>query len=248
MSLDARQPDRMPHATSDDGPPLASSLSVALPRTERLPAPPVRMLRVWRGIGRAAFGALWRVRTHLGHNLPDGPAIIAANHTAAIDGPLVVIASPDTFALAKSELFQSPAAPLLRSAGQIPLERAFPDVDALRHAVHVLRSGRRLAIFPEGRRGSGDFTRFRGGIAWLALVTGVPVVPVAILGTKPPGTDLNAVPRPGSTIDIVFGGARRYPATCWPRTVPEVGRVRGELQAACAEHLAFAQQLVGRSL
>jgi len=248
MSLDALQPNRTSDTPSNRGPVSASSPVHGLPGTAHLPALPMRALRGWRGVGRVAFGALWNIRTHLHHNLPDGPAIIAPNHTAAIDGPLIVLASPDTFALAKSELFSSPVAPLLRVAGQIPLERTFPDVDGLRRAVHVLRSGRKLAIFPEGRRGSGDFTQFRGGVAWLALVTGVPVVPVAILGTKPSGTDLNAVPRLRATIDVVFGGARHYAEAAWPRTSDEVSRVRDELQTACVEHLAFAQRLVGRAL
>lgn len=225
-----------------------SKLVTTLPRTDDLPELRLQSLRRWRQFGRSVFDAIWSIRVHHQHQLPPGPAILAPNHTASIDGPLVVLSIADTFALAKSELFHSPAAPILRSAGQIPLERSYPDVGGLRRAVQVLRAGHRLAIFPEGRRGAGDFGEFHRGVAWLALVSGAPVVPVAILGTKPAGTDLRAVPGYRGRIDLVLGGAQHYPAMEFPRRANEVERVRAELQQACIAHLGFAQELVGRDL
>lgn len=219
-----------------------------LPSTDGLPALRLSSLRGWQRFGRAVFDTLWQINVHHAHQLPAGPAIIAPNHTASIDGPLVVLSTPDAFALAKSELFSSPAAALLRSAGQIPVHRRHPDVDGLRRAVQVLRAGHRLVIFPEGRRGAGDFTEFHRGVAWLAMVTGAPVVPVAILGTKPAGSDLRAVPGFRGHIDLVYGGPQHFAARPYPRRAADVEHVRAELQEACVAHLNFATRLVGRGL
>lgn len=223
-------------------------VSSYLPSTDQLPALRLSSLRGWQRAGRAVFDLAWSIKVHHAHQLPAGPAIIAPNHTASIDGPLVVLTTPDAFALAKSELFSSPAASVLRSAGQIPLHRRWPDSGGLRRAVQVLRAGHRLVIFPEGRRGAGDFSEFHGGVAWLAMVTGAPVVPVAILGTKPAGRDLRAVPGFRGRIDVVFGGAQHIHARPYPRRNWQVAQVRDQLQQACVEHLSFASRLVGRSV
>ena len=57
----------------------------------------------------------------------------------------------------------------------------------MKTCLRVLRDGGVVGIFPEGTRGAGEFDRFHRGAAYLALVTGAPVVPVVILGTREPG-------------------------------------------------------------
>lgn len=78
--------------------------------------------------------------------------------------------------------------------GQVPVERgdmraAAASVDV---CVDLLRGGRAFGIFPEGTRSpDGRLYRFRTGIARIALRTGIPVVPVGMVGTdrvQPPGT------------------------------------------------------------
>lgn len=231
-----------------DEPCVLARLSATLPHTDQLPPVHDGLLRALRPIAQGLLRVPYRVRSHHMHNIPEGPAIIAPNHVATIDGPLIVIETPDSFAMAKNELFESAAAPILRAAGQISLARSFPDAGALRRAVQVLRAGHRLAIFPESRRGAGDFHEFHGGVAWLALVTGAPVVPVAILGTKPASGNVKAHPSFGAHIDVVYGGAQRVAQQGWPRRRDDVAAVRERLQRACQEHLSFAQELVGRRL
>ena len=70
------------------------------------------------------------------------------------------------------------------------------DLRAIRIAVQALREGLAVGVFPEGTRGAGDMTSPRAGAAYLALVTGAPVVPVSFLGTRMPGgTRTAAFPR-----------------------------------------------------
>ena len=65
----------------------------------------------------------------------------------------------------------------LRGPGRSRVDRFHPDPRAVKTCLRVLRDGRAVGIFPEGRRGDGDLERFHRGAAYLALVTGAPVVP-----------------------------------------------------------------------
>ncbi|MFX1757654.1 putative acyltransferase [Rhodococcus gordoniae] len=129
-----------------------------------------------------------------GENIPaHGPAILASNHRAVLDSfylPLLV-RRRITF-LAKSEYFTG-AGPkgafqrwFFSSVGQVPIDRTGADAaqDALNAGVRVLGQGKLLGIYPEGTR-SPDGRLYKGktGLARLALETGVPVIPVAMIGT-----------------------------------------------------------------
>ncbi|HET9875327.1 MAG TPA: lysophospholipid acyltransferase family protein [Mycobacterium sp.] len=134
-------------------------------------------------------------------NVPDtGAAILASNHLAVADSfylPLVV-RRRITF-LAKSEYFTGTGLKgwcirwFYSSAGQVPIDRADADAAeaALSTADRLLSEGKLLGMYPEGTR-SPDGRLYKGktGLARLALHTGVPVVPVVMVGTdvvNPPG-------------------------------------------------------------
>ena len=130
------------------------------------------------------------VREHgTGHVPPQGPVIVAANHTGVIDGPLLAIFGPrPVHALTKEEMFRRPAraAPAARPV-RSSSTGSRPTCGAIRTCLHVLEHGGAVGIFPEGNRGAGDLTRFRNGAAYLALVTGAPIVPLMMFGTRPAG-------------------------------------------------------------
>jgi len=92
---------------------------------------------------------------------------------------------PLTF-MAKEELFRfPPIAALLRALGAFPVRRGAPDRRALRWALHLLRSGRCVVIFPEGTRNPTPILRPPElGVAMLAAWSQSPVVPVAIIGSE----------------------------------------------------------------
>src|ERR1700759_11937 len=129
-----------------------------------------------------------------------GPAILASNHLAVMDSfylPLVV-RRRITF-LAKAEYFTGTGLKgwfirwFYTSAGQVPIDRssAAAAEAALTTAERLLQEGKLLGMSPEGTR-SPDGRLYKGktGMARLALHTGVPVIPVAMIGTNvvnPPG-------------------------------------------------------------
>jgi 1-acyl-sn-glycerol-3-phosphate acyltransferase len=135
-------------------------------------------------------------------NVPQsGAAILASNHLAVMDSfylPLVV-RRRITF-LAKSEYFTGTGFKgwwsrwFFTAVGQVPIDRSSADAAqaALDTAERVLGEGKLLGMYPEGTR-SPDGRLYKGktGLARLALETGVPVIPVAMIGTNkvnPPGT------------------------------------------------------------
>ena len=139
----------------------------------------------------------------LEHVPDDGPAILASNHLAVADSfylPLVV-RRRITF-LAKQEYFTGSGlkgrltAWFYTVAGQVPIDRTDADSAqaALTTAARILGDGKLLGMYPEGTR-SPDGRLYKGktGLARLALETGVPVIPVAMIGTdvvNPPGSKM----------------------------------------------------------
>ncbi|MGH8822932.1 MAG: lysophospholipid acyltransferase family protein [Jiangellaceae bacterium] len=190
----------------------------------------------------------WSVHVHDAHLVPaSGPVILAANHAGFLDAPLLMGTSPRPIhCLTKKEMFRGPLGWFLRSIGQIPIDRSGPDRTALLRSAAVLDAGRVLVVYPEGRRGPGDFTDVRPGLAWFALRSGAPVVPVISLGTGVRGTTATAVPLPRARLDVVFG----------PTVVLQGGPVRSRvalaqasdhLRAALTAHHADVVRRFGRS-
>lgn len=214
--------------------------------------PTARGAAIGRPIGKALLRLGWRVRVHGAEHVPrEGPALIAANHTGLMDGPLLFGTCPrPVHSLTKEEMFFFPLGPVLTRAGQIPIWRTSIDRGALRTCLGVLSDGRLLGIYPEGTRGRGDFASFKGGVAWLALRTGAPIVPLVCFGVRRPGGSVSLPPSPGSRVDVVYGPAFQVEAPePWSRYLPRhvVAKVTGEIHARLLEHLAYACDLTGRA-
>jgi 1-acyl-sn-glycerol-3-phosphate acyltransferase len=191
-----------------------------------------------------------RVRLHGADLVPaTGPVIFACNHLGVIDGPLLAIFSPRrVHALTKEEMFDGRLGGFLRASGQIKIDRFRPDPLGVKTCVRVLREGQTVGIFPEGRRGTGDFDRFHRGAAYLALVTGAPVIPVIFLGSREPGASSGSVPPRASEIDIVYGAPYTFPAAPWPRTREQVAEASLLLRQHALVHLDAARKTTGREL
>lgn len=126
-------------------------------------------------------------RIGLEHVPQDGPYIVAANHRSFLDPFIIaVIARRPLYYVAKQELFEKPwQAWLLNALGAFPVRRGQGDGDMLDTARAILARGDSVLIFPEGTRiRSGALGRPRRGVGRLALEAGVPVVPVAVIGTE----------------------------------------------------------------
>jgi 1-acyl-sn-glycerol-3-phosphate acyltransferase len=212
--------------------------------------PPTWLLHAGRPASRWLIRRRYDVREHgTGNVPPQGPVIVAANHTGVIDGPLLAIFGPrPVHALTKREMFSGRLGRFLASSGQIPLDRLATDRSAIRSCLHVLEHGGAVGIFPEGNRGAGNLTRFRNGAAYLALVTGAPVVPLMMFGTRPKGGGKDAMPVPGGVIDLVYGAPFRVERTPWPRTSELVAATSDALHARMLEELAAGLALTGQTM
>ncbi|MDO9495476.1 MAG: lysophospholipid acyltransferase family protein [Nocardioides sp.] len=143
------------------------------------------------------------------HIPEEGAAILASNHLSYADWlfmPLT-LARRVTF-VAKAEYFTTPGIKgwfqklFFSGAGQVPIDRTSGSAaeGALSSAKRILGEGDLFGIYPEGTR-SHDGRLYRGktGVARLALETGVPVIPVAVVGTDvvaPPGKTFGSITRP----------------------------------------------------
>lgn len=129
-----------------------------------------------------------RLRTEGIENIPrEGPAILALNHIAWTDIPLMSLRVPRiTHYMAKIELFNIfLLGAILRKAGTFPVRRGESDREALRNADKLLAQGEVLVVFPEGHRSrTGRLQAGHPGTAYIALRSGAPVIPVAIFGTQ----------------------------------------------------------------
>jgi 1-acyl-sn-glycerol-3-phosphate acyltransferase len=132
----------------------------------------------------------FRIRVEgLEHVPSEGPAILASNHISFSDSiflPLV-LRRRLTF-VAKAEYFEDrKTAWFFRAMGQIPIKRGGgpASMRALESAAEVLQSGQLFGIYPEGTRSpDGRLYRGRTGVARLALDNQVPVLAVAMIGTR----------------------------------------------------------------
>ena len=148
-------------------------------------------------------------------NIPSsGPAILASNHLAVIDSfVLPLVLDRQVQFLGKSDYFTGGGvrgrmvAGFMRGVGTIPVDRSGGKASeaALRTGLRVLDEGDLFGIYPEGTR-SPDGRLYRGktGVARLALESGAPVIPVAMVGTDVAQPLGRAVPKP-MPIGIVFG-------------------------------------------
>jgi 1-acyl-sn-glycerol-3-phosphate acyltransferase len=220
------------------------------PTSIAVPHPPRRLLSRSRPVARRLLLRRYRVRLHRPDHVPAaGPAILAANHIGLLDGPLLAVFNPrPVHALTKSELFRGRTGRFLRRAGQIPVDRYRSDPRAVRTCLRVLRDGGVVGVFPEGRRGDGELHRFHHGAAYLALVTGAPVVPAILLGTREPGGGIDSVPPRGSTLHIVYGEPLQLEQRPWPRTRGMVRGASALIRERLLGTLEDARTITGREL
>lgn len=165
---------------------------------------------------------LWRPQVIGAENIPaTGGAILASNHLSVLDSVFLplMLTRPVTFA-AKSEYFTSKRPGLrlmgvyLKATGQLSVDRAGARAaqEMLEGALALMRSGELFGIYPEGTRSpDGRLYRGRPGVGWLALKSGLPVIPVAMIGTDrvlPPGRTIPRLGRIEIRIGkpITFGG------------------------------------------
>src|SRR5688500_16772707 len=129
----------------------------------------------------------FRLRRLGSEHIPKEGVILAANHRSFLD-PFVIgccIGRPIYF-VAKQELFKNPLIGwFLNCMGAFPVRRGQSDEESVKTSLELLANGKAVVVFPEGTRiVSGSLGRPKRGVGRLTLLSGAPVVPVAVTGSE----------------------------------------------------------------
>ena len=140
---------------------------------------------------RAIVGLLFRIFTRFEvvglENLPPkGALILVTNHIHLLDPPATLVALPRPVTpLAAQKWRGTVVGLLLRLVGAIFIKRGEVDRRALRRSLAVLRQGGILGLAPEGTRSkTHDLQPARAGVAYIAHLSGAPLLPVAVTGVE----------------------------------------------------------------
>jgi 1-acyl-sn-glycerol-3-phosphate acyltransferase len=197
--------------------------------------------------------AVWRPDIEGLDNIPrTGPVLIASNHLSFVDSVVIPSVVPRKVVfLAKAEYFEGSGLKgrlqrgWFEGLGMVPVNRddTRAAVDSLQIALDVLGRGDAFGLYPEGTR-SRDGRLYRGkvGVAELALKSGAPIVPTALVGTEklqPVGSTLPKLVKvtvrfappihvAGEYAGVAPGRARRQ---ITDRVMTEIQRLSGQEQA-----------------
>ena len=153
--------------------------------------------RIWRVIYEGGYACLksvvhfcFRPLFHLRHlgpepRVPEGGVVLCANHASYLDPAFVqlVIRRRVTFVMTNDFYARPEGRWFFKLVGAVPVGRGRMARKGLRRAMALVRRGHAIVIFPEGRLSTdGEPTRAQRGIARLAHRTGVPIVPIGMLG------------------------------------------------------------------
>jgi len=147
-------------------------------------------LRVWHPV----FRVTGRENIPQGQNL-----VICGNHSGMMDPAWVLFAmkaSKECPAIvAKEEVMRIPViGPILRHVGVFPVKRGENDVNAVKHGLAALKSGKSLLLFPEGTRvKKGKVVEPKSGAVMFAVRTGVPILPVYLENKRFPFSPMRCV-------------------------------------------------------
>ena len=187
---------------------------------------------------RLVLGGVTRLRVIGRENAyPTGGFLLASNHISHFDPFLIGLTLRRKIDwMTMAEFFRPPALGFfLRSIDAFPAERDRADLKTIRTAIHRLKSGRIVGIFPEGGIRDGARSLLEGaplrpGAATLAQIADVPVVPCVILGTDRFYSKNQWLPFRRTPVWIAFG----KPISCFPELQKSQARERIESELAAA--------------
>lgn len=195
-----------------DGPPTAEPDLAQLRAKTLRRGVNVPLYLIVKAILVPSFRLFLRLQGIGGEEMPrSGPLLLASNHRSFLD-PFVIgaLMRRPIYYVAKRELFRRRwQAWLLRSLGAFPIDRGASDEEAMATAKEILLRGDCVLIFPEGTRvRPGPLGAPRRGVGRLALETGAPVMPVAVIGTEQVRNGWRLRP---SRVRVRFGRVSRFP-------------------------------------
>ena len=168
-----------------------------------VPSTPSAMLPVGAKSFKCLNHLYFRLSIKGQENIPaSGPFIIAPNHESFLDGPLVTSGLSwntikDTYFYATDEHFNTSFKRSVASRTNVILMKMSDLKNSILHMAQVLRAGKNLMIFPEGRRtNTGELGDFKKTFAILSKELQVPIVPVRITGAFEALPRHKTLPRP----------------------------------------------------
>ncbi len=162
-----------------------------------------RLILVTTGVRTSARG--------VDHVDPSAPYVFVSNHQSIYDIPVLFVALPlQLRIIAKASLGRFPVLGWhLRWTGHLLVDRTRAGVGTLKQVGRMMRRGHSLIVFPEGTRSTdGRVGRFRRGLFLLAIEAGLPVVPVAVSGTRHVMRKGMLTTRPGKVALVVHSPLR----------------------------------------
>lgn len=174
------------------------------------------------------------------HLQPGRNYIFMSNHTSNLDPPVLIPVIPGRCSvLVKKELFRLPILGTgMKVADLVPVDRSHREaaIASVNAAVEVLKQGLHMVVFPEGTRsGDGHLLPFKKGPFHLAMESGVPIVPVTVLGTFESWPKNRFALRPG-TATVVF-----HPPV-EPHIYPDLDSLMNAVRATIASALPPARR------
>lgn len=195
-----------------------------------------RLILATTGVRTAARG-VERVDRH-------APYVFVSNHQSIYDIPVLFVSLPlQLRIIAKASLGRFPVLGWhLRWTGHLLVDRARVGAGTLKRVARMMRRGHSLIVFPEGTRSrDGRVGRFRRGLFLLAIEAGLPVVPVAVCGTRRVMRKGMLTTRPGNVALVVHAplptdGLTRSDAAALARRVQGIiaASVSAAEREACA--------------
>jgi glycerol-3-phosphate dehydrogenase (NAD(P)+) len=140
-----------------------------------------------RFVVKPAVLLYFRMRRLGREHVPGGGVILAANHRSFLDPFAIgICVGRPVYFVAKRELFRNPLLGwFLNAMGAFPVRRGQSDEESVQTALALLERGQAVVIFPEGTRiRTGSLARPKRGVGRLALLSGKPVLPVAVTGSE----------------------------------------------------------------
>lgn len=200
--------------------------------------------RWFRRLGAAMtrVNPVWKISvTGLPEKYVRKPVVVVSNHQSLADIPVISRLPWEMKWVAKRELFKVPIVGwMMRLAGDIPLERgdARSGARVLAHAARYLKNNCPVIIFPEGTRSpDGLLGRFTDGPFHLAVASQVPILPVAVEGTR------DALPKKnwlfGDTVNITVSVLPEVPTTGLTRS--DIEMLREQVRSMIRESIASAR-------
>jgi 1-acyl-sn-glycerol-3-phosphate acyltransferase len=164
----------------------------------------------------AGYAPLWLASRptvlHRGRVPRRGAVMVASNHLSPYDIPCLMYAAPRPLDFVSvTEVFRHPFTRwLYGSMNAFPLDRHRPDAPTVRTLLHRLERGRAVAMFPEGQIRTPETSLLNGGpfkpgVAGLARLAGVPVVPCVVLGSRQFGAFTSFLPLRRVRWGVAFG-------------------------------------------